>query len=109
MIGVGAKHDAGKVRLDLIDPEFELSMGRIMTQGVAEYGEESWKTVPNAEKRYLAALKRHTNAMARGELIDPASGEFHAAHVAVNAMFLEHFQRQLKKAETAAYLDSLIK
>ena len=107
--GQGAKFDAGKIRLDLIDPEFELSLGRVLTKGAEIHGEYSWQTLPNAEIRYLAALKRHVNAIARGELIDPASGEFHAAHVAVNAMFLEHFQRQLKKAETAAYLDSLIK
>lgn len=92
--GQGAKFDNGKVRLDLIDPQFELSMGNVLTKGAEVHGEYSWQTLPNAEIRYLAALKRHTNAIARGELIDPSSGEFHAAHVAVNAMFLEHFQRQ---------------
>jgi hypothetical protein len=93
-INTGAKYDHGKARHDLITPEIETEMAEILTQGVDEYGEESWKTIENPIKRYTAALKRHTNAMARGELIDPKSGKYHASHIAVNAMFLQYFQNK---------------
>ena len=95
----GAKHDDGKARMDLIDPDFELGMANVLTHGVKLHGEGSWKTVEEAEKRFLAALKRHTNAMARGEVFDDGdggTGETHAACIGVNAMFLEWFQRGAK-------------
>ena len=88
------KHDKGKARMDLIDPYFEQELAMVMTHGADTYGDESWKTVPRPEVRYLAALKRHTNAIARGEIIDPSSGKSHAAHIAANAMFLHYFQTQ---------------
>lgn len=93
----GAKFDDHKPRLDLIDPEFEISLGRILTYGVKIHGEASWKTIPNPEKRYLAALKRHTNAMARGEIVDSGTGESHAACIGINAMFLDWFQKNRTK------------
>lgn len=88
----GAKYDDGKVRLDLITPEFELEMGKVLTDGAKVHGEYSWQTIDKAVTRYTAALKRHTNAMARGEILDPTTGSTHAAHIAVNAMFLHYFQ-----------------
>ena len=92
--GKGAKFDSGKARLDLITPEFENSMGMILTHGVLVHGEDSWKTIPEPQKRYLAALKRHTNAIARGEVIDAGTGQTHAGCIGVNAMFLQYFQSQ---------------
>jgi hypothetical protein len=91
-INVGAKFDHGKNRLDLITPEFEWEMGNVLTHGAELYGENSWQGVPDAVRRYTAALKRHTNRMTRGEIIDPSTGLYHAAQIAVNAMFLQYFQ-----------------
>lgn len=92
--GEGAKFDSGKARFDLIVPEFELTMAIILTQGAKTHGEYSWQTLDRAEARYTAALKRHVNAMHRGEVLDPDSGQSHAGHIAVNAMFLDWIQRQ---------------
>jgi hypothetical protein len=106
----GAKYDAGKARMDLIEPEFELGLAQVMTKGAETHGAYSWQTVPNAEQRYLAALKRHTNAIARGELIDSESGEYHADHIAANAMFLRWFHARTVKTnnDKAAELSSLL-
>jgi len=93
---IGAKFDTGKARFDLIEPLFELSLAQVMTKGAATHGAESWKDVPNAQIRYLAAMKRHINAIARGELLDADSGEPHASHVAANAMFLHYFNTKKK-------------
>lgn len=87
----GKKHDLGKERMDLIEPDFETEMARVLTYGAKMYGEGSWKTIDRAISRYTAALKRHTNRMARGEIIDPSTGLFHAAQIGVNAMFLHYF------------------
>lgn len=90
-INTGAKYDAGKERFDLIEPNFELEMAKVLTHGAELYGAYSWKTIQEPLTRYTAALKRHTNRMARGEIIDPSTGLYHAAQIAVNAMFLHHF------------------
>lgn len=91
-LNTGAKHDTGKARFDLMLPEFELEMAKVLTYGAETYGENSWQTVPNAVRRYTAALKRHTNSMNRGEVYDRVTGLTHASHIAINAMFLQYFQ-----------------
>jgi hypothetical protein len=44
--------------------------------------------VPEAPRRYTAALLRHLAAREQGEVCDPESGLLHAAHMACNAMFI---------------------
>jgi hypothetical protein len=92
------KHDAGKPRFDLIDPAFDLERAEVLTDGAASYGDDNWKSAAPAEarRRYQAALDRHFNAWKRGETHDPQSGRPHLAHVAINAEFLRHFERQVE-------------
>lgn len=93
------KADEGKVRFDLLDdgcPNALLLIAQVMTWAVEVKGYEagSWKDVPEASRRYRAALARHRNAIARGEVNDPESGYPHWAHVACCVIFLielEHF------------------
>jgi hypothetical protein len=92
MTNTGAKYDEGKARIDLIEPDFEMEMALVLTEGAKVHGEGSWKTIEKPVQRYTAALMRHTNAMRRGELIDPSTGRSHASHIAINAMFLHYFQ-----------------
>jgi hypothetical protein len=68
-------------------------MVEVLDQAVrsGRYERDSWKTVPDAHRRYIAALMRHLSAMLKGERFDIDSGKLHAAHLAVNAMFLLHF------------------
>ena len=88
------KFDEGKPRMDLIDPHFELDVAKIMTQGVKVHGEDSWKTVPGGKARYLAAMKRHINAIARGEIMDKGTGLPHTACIGCNTMFLHYIHRR---------------
>ncbi len=83
---MGLKNDAGKLRFDLINPNFLHAIAYVLTQGAVEYGDENWKDVEPA--RYDAALERHWNAYRRGQYYDPKSRVHHLVHVAVNAMFL---------------------
>lgn len=84
----GVKLDAGKNRLDLIPVEAIEAIGNVLTFGAEKYTPEGWKTVPDAENRYYAALLRHLFAYRRGEITDPESGLPHLHHVICNAAFL---------------------
>lgn len=97
------KADAGKPRFELLMdgmPNALLDVVKVLTwavqakkdapwpEGGKGYVPHSWRDVPEAKRRYRAALQRHENAIARGEVNDPESGLPHRAHVATNAMFL---------------------
>lgn len=88
-----AKRDTGKPRFDLLEdgcPDALLDVVKVMTWAVEvkAYRAHSWKEVPEARRRYRAAMSRHRNALARGELLDEESGLPHEAHIACNAIFL---------------------
>lgn len=88
-----AKRDTGKPRFDLLEdgcPDALLDVVKVMTWAVEVkgYRAHSWKEVPEARRRYRAAMSRHRNALARGELLDEESGLPHEAHIACNAIFL---------------------
>lgn len=88
----GFKADAGKPRYSLIPTEATKAMATILTFGAEKYEKDGWKSVPNAEERYMDALYRHLEAYRGGELVDEESGESHLAHAITNIAFLLHFE-----------------
>lgn len=87
------KADGGKPRFDLLmdgAPHALLDVVKVLTWAVEvkHYKPHSWKEVPEAQRRYRAAMQRHENAIARGELNDDESKLPHRAHIACNAIFL---------------------
>lgn len=94
---IGRKDDSGKDRFDLLLPEFEQAVAKVLTMGAAKYEPNSWQHVEDAENRYYAALRRHLNAWRQGEKTDKESGLNHLAHVACNAMFLLWFDQNETK------------
>ena len=88
----GIKLDGGKPALDLIDPEFELDVARVLTYGATKYDVDNWKNGMSLGKA-MAGVRRHLNAVARGEFIDPETGIQHTAHAACGVMFLHYFIR----------------
>lgn len=93
---IGRKDDTGKNRLDLIEPEFIESVGKVLTFGASKYEPNNWQNVEDGKDRYYAAALRHLMAYRRGEVTDPESGLSHLEHVACNIMFLLHFEREEK-------------
>lgn len=89
---VGKKNDEGKVRFDLLLPQFEEAVAKVLTVGAEKYGANNWQNVEDGESRYYAALRRHINAYYMGEDNDPEDGLSHLAHAACNIMFLMHLQ-----------------
>ena len=88
----GIKKDDGKPALDLIDPEFELDVARVLTFGATKYDVDNWKRGMSLGKA-LAGVRRHVNAIARGEFTDAETGLQHTAHAACGLQFLHYFIR----------------
>ena len=67
-------------------------------------GEENWRDVEDANKRYYASLLRHLEAWRAGEADDPESGLHHLSGVLFAAMCLAALNapRDLKTIEAAA-------
>jgi len=82
----GKKSDSGKLRYDLLEPEFLQEVVAVLTHGATKYGDRNWSKVQN--DRYFAALYRHIEAMRLGEKRDSETGLHHAAHAACSLMFL---------------------
>jgi len=85
------KNDHGKPRFDLIDPQFELDLATVLAHGASKYKAGSWKQVEI--DAYFGAIRRHINAINRGEYLDPDSGLPHTAHISANAMFISYLAR----------------
>lgn len=83
----GLRFDEGKNRLDLIPPEWEWELGRVLTEGAKKYADRNWELGMDYSK-VVGPLRRHLNAYLRGERVDPTDGTLHAAKVAWNALVL---------------------
>lgn len=88
----GRKNDSGKIRYDLISPEWEEGLAEILTGapgvgGAEEYGARNWEDGLDVSRVY-AALRRHIAAWIKGEDNDPKSGKSHLFHANACLMFL---------------------
>ena len=89
------KSDAGKNMLSLIDPQFVVLLGEILTFGAKKYAPNNWQLCEDAS-RYKDALLRHLYAYLGGEQLDPESRMSHLGHAAFGLMCLNYFDN-LKK------------
>ncbi|MEJ1593521.1 dATP/dGTP diphosphohydrolase domain-containing protein [Escherichia coli] len=92
----GLKFDGDKARFDLLFdgmPHALEGVAKVLTFGALKYAAHSWQKVPDNIPRYRAALLRHLNAIARGEITDAESGLPHIDHATCNALFLAELQR----------------
>jgi len=91
------KLDEGKNRLELIEPEFILGVGKVLTFGANKYDDNNWKqATPEDRKRSMGSIMRHLMAYQKGELLDPESGIEHTYHIATNIMFIDWYDKHLK-------------
>ncbi len=84
----GVKHDGEKPRWDLVPWAQLESVVRVLTFGARKYAPDNWKKIPDPKMRYIAAGLRHLVSRAKGEILDPESGEPHMAHLICCALFL---------------------
>lgn len=81
------KIDAGKPMMELLDPEFELEVAKVLTFGAKKYAPNKWREGLSTS-RIIGAIKRHINAIERNEDYDAETGLHHAAHLGCEVMFL---------------------
>jgi hypothetical protein len=66
----------------------------VLMQGRGHYGAWNWATPPYFAKHVvLDSALRHLAAMQRGEILDPASGLPHAAHLICNGVFALYYEK----------------
>lgn len=87
----GVKFDSDKARYDLIPPEIEEAIAKVLTFGAAKYGERNWELGMKWGRPY-AALRRHMAAWWKGENTDPETGMSHLWHAACCIAFLTAFE-----------------
>lgn len=86
----GVKYDDGKPRFDLIAPEFEEGVAKVLAYGAKKYRDRNWEKGMRWG-RCVAALRRHLAAWQQGEDIDPESALHHLDHAACCLMFLRAY------------------
>lgn len=91
--GDTTKFDAGKPMWDLLDLKVIERIVEVLTYGAHKYAPNGWRSVPDADKRYHAALMRHLAAYQSGEYFDEETGLTHLAHAACNIYFLLAFEQ----------------
>ena len=96
------KKDQGKLRWSLLPLEAVAAVVDILEYGALKYAPDSWRGVPDAQRRYFDALLRHLfDWWVKKERYDPESGKLHLAHVGCNALFLIALEMtQIAKEET---------
>lgn len=98
----GKKHDAGKLRYDLVPVDAEAMVVQVLTFGAEKYGAENWRDVPDAHRRYYAAARRHLEAHRAGHVVDDESHQHHLAHAICCLVFM--LQMDIEREKT---LDAL--
>lgn len=88
----GLRFNQGKKRFDLVHPWAHEQMVNVLTVGANKYAERNWEK-GMTWSNVIASLKRHLNAIEKGEDYDPETGELHAAHLACNAHFLTAYYK----------------
>lgn len=90
--GEGRKFDAGKLRMDLIEPEWLEELARVLTLGATNHGDRQWMQV--AGHRYEGALLRHYCKAVKGvqwndevDIHGKVHRVNHWAQIAINALF----------------------
>ena len=87
-VALGAKHDGGKPRYDLLPAVAVDQVVAVLTFGAKRYAPDNWRHVEGWRWRYHAAALRHLFAWARGQRLDPDSGLPHLAHAVCSLLFL---------------------
>ena len=90
----GYKHDVGKPDFSLIPLCALAGVARVMQYGNTKYRRDSWRDIPDARNRLLAAMLRHLSEHQYGNRMDDESGLPHIDHVVTNAIMLAWHCRQ---------------
>lgn len=96
-----------KLRLELIDTALMEAAAPPLAHGAEKYGVRNWRINPIYWRTYIGALRRHVNALADGEDIDPDSGFLHLGHIVANANVLLDAQKHGTLVDDRSYAEEL--
>jgi hypothetical protein len=82
----GTKHDLGKLRWELVPPEFE-EVVKVLTYGANKYAARNWEQ-GILYSRIIGATFRHIWAWIKGKRNDPETGFHHLSHAICELLFL---------------------
>lgn len=85
----------GKVRVELVPPQFILDIAKVLMHGVEQYGAWNWLEGRSWMEIFGATL-RHLYEWAKGNELDKKSKLPHLHHAATNIMFLSTWSRTKK-------------
>lgn len=80
-------------RLELVDVDFIEELAEVLTYGAKKYSDNNWQNLENGIDRHYGAMRRHLAAYRKGEWLDQESKLPHLWHVATNVMFLCFHER----------------
>lgn len=86
-----AKHDEGKVPLELFPRQALTDIGKVLAFGAAKYGPDNWRK-GMAWRRLGGAALRHLTAWLDSEDVDDESGLSHLAHAGCCIAFLLEYE-----------------
>ncbi|MCA2590181.1 MAG: hypothetical protein IM509_05375 [Microcystis sp. M31BS1] len=89
----GYKHDAEKLRYDLIPPEAMEELAKVLTHGATKYEDHNWARGMKWG-RVFSALMRHMWSWWKGENVDPETGYSHLSHALCNLVFLVTYEQR---------------
>lgn len=79
---------AAKTPLQLLPSVAMALTSQVLKHGAEKYGEFNWRHAKVETMTYIGAIRRHLDAMADGQDLDPESGFPHIAHVAASCFIL---------------------
>lgn len=88
----GKRYNTGKLRYDLIHPTAQEGLVKVLSLGAVKYEPRNWERGMSWTS-VIASLKRHLNAIEKGEDYDLETGELHADHLQCNAHFLSAYYK----------------
>ena len=83
----GVKFDAGKARMDLLDPYAVEQLSHVLAFGAQKYAAHNWR-MGISKGRLIAAALRHLFAYLGGQDKDDETGLSHVANAMCCCMFL---------------------
>ena len=89
-----------KAPLDLTPPVAEEEIAHVLKLGADKYGVYNWRDNIDSiqDSTYYGAVRRHINAMMKGESLDPESQRSHWAHIGATAMIMLDVINEREKA-----------
>jgi hypothetical protein len=94
----GTKHDAEKIRLDLLSSDWIEGVGDVLTFGAKKYAAHNWRKGIKFS-RLLGAALRHIFAFLRGEDLDPETGLSHLYHASCCLMFCSELHKTMPEMD----------